>query len=68
MADLTHLTGIQQSILKIMAATTSISYQDVAAQLAISELLVLKEINALKAEGFLRRVGRTQGHWEVVGS
>lgn len=59
------LTKRQKEVLKLIAANTSITYNEIAEALSINESPVGKHINALKTKGFIKRHGGTRGYWEV---
>lgn len=62
------LVKSQREILRLVAENPQISKRAMAEQIGISTTAVDKNINALKNNGFLRRVGANKGgRWEVVG-
>ena len=61
----TALTKRQKEVLKLIAANTAITYNEIAEVLGINESAVGKHINAIKDKGFLGRKEGTRGYWEV---
>ncbi|WP_026753648.1 RNA-binding domain-containing protein [Sediminibacter sp. Hel_I_10] len=59
------LTKRQKEVLKLIAANTSITYNEIAEALSINESAVGKHITAIKNKGFLVRQGETRGYWEI---
>ncbi|CAM4328304.1 Winged helix-turn-helix DNA-binding protein [Gillisia limnaea] len=59
------LTKRQKEVLKLIATSPSITYNEIAEALSINESTVGKHITAIKNKGFLVRQGGTQGYWEV---
>ncbi len=56
-----------QKILELISRDPNITIREMAAKLGISDRAVKKNIQKLKAQGLLRRVGPARGgHWEVV--
>ncbi len=60
------LTIRQNQILQFTSDNNKISYRNIAEKLSINESAVKKHLNSLKAEGILKRVGDTRGHWEII--
>lgn len=59
------LTKRQKEVVKLIAANSSITYNEIADALSINESAVGKHITAIKNKGVLIRQGGTQGHWEI---
>lgn len=57
----------EDRILRILKESPSTTTQAVADRLGIGKRAVLKQVDKLKAQGRLRRVGPNKGgHWEVL--
>ena len=61
----TTLTKRQKEVVKLIAANSSITYNEIADALGINESAVGKHITAIKNKGVLVRQGGTQGYWEI---
>ena len=61
----TTLTKRQKEVVKLIAANSSITYNEIADVLGINESAVGKHITAIKNKGVLVRQGGTQGYWEI---
>ncbi|MFV8281071.1 hypothetical protein ACNKXS_05980 [Christiangramia marina] len=63
--DATEALTKKKEALKLIAANTSITYNDIAEALAINEFAVGKHISAINNKGFLIRQGDTRAYWEI---
>lgn len=62
-----ELTEIQRQILELVRTDPSVSQQGVAARLRRGKSTIMRNMNALKSAGILRRSGsKKTGHWEVL--
>ena len=61
----TTLTKRQKEVVKLIAANSSITYNEIADALGINESAVGKHITAIKNKGVLVRQDGTQGYWEI---
>ena len=58
----------REKILSLIAASPSITTQEMAEAIGLSRAGIEKAIKKLKQEGCLKRIGPDKGgHWEVVG-
>jgi predicted HTH transcriptional regulator len=58
---------IIDTILDMISATPTVSRADIASELSLSDKVVRRRIEKLKASGRLRRIGPDKGgHWEVI--
>jgi len=56
-----------QKILELIKNNNSITRTEIASAVGIGERAVQKQLDKLKAEGVLVRVGgRKEGHWEII--
>ncbi|AMK13787.1 transcriptional regulator [methanogenic archaeon mixed culture ISO4-G1] len=53
-------------IINMMNKDEKISVDSLAEKIGVSKSTVAREITKLKAEGTIRRVGGTRGHWEIA--
>ncbi len=61
-----RVSPLTKNILKEIRHNPSVTRDELAARLGVSESTIYREISALKAKGVLRRVGQTKnGHWEI---
>ncbi len=58
----------EEQIIALMSQNPAISTEKIAESLGITKRAVLKQIQKLKTQGRLRRIGPARGgHWEVLG-
>lgn len=58
----------EDQIIQFLRQNGSLTTEDLGKAIGISKRAVLKQIDKLKAQGRLRRVGPAKGgHWEVTG-
>lgn len=60
------LTVRQKEILEQIIINNKVTYRAIAKQMQINESAVLKHIDQLKEKGYLKRVGKTRGHWKII--
>ena len=60
------LGNTQVTIIEEMQTNPKISSAKLARLLNISETAIEKNIKSLKEQGYIKRIGGTRGHWEVI--
>ncbi len=64
---ITDVLDLDRCIMDQMRANPRITIPEIARRSGVSPATVSKHIAALRAQGRVRRVGSTRGHWETVG-
>jgi len=60
------LGNTKEQIILEMRTNSKISAAQLAKLLNISTTAIEKNIKQLREEGFIKRIGGTRGHWEVI--
>ncbi len=60
------LTPRQKEIIALIQQDNKISYRAMAEQLGINESAVKKQLNTLKNQNIIVRIGGTRGYWQII--
>lgn len=61
-----ELTDRQNEVLQLLKENNRLSKRELAIQLAINVSASQAHIDALRAKGYIQRVGGTRGYWKII--
>ena len=58
--------GLAAKVLGLLSEALEITIDDLTNACGVSRETVKRTLKTLKGDGYIRRIGRTRGHWEIV--